>query len=394
MTQVKSNFYKELPVLTHFFESSNPGSYHSLPSDWYLALTDIVDSTGAIAENRYKSVNILGAAPIAGMLNIVDKNAIPYTFGGDGSMIAVPPDIYDDACSVLATCKKIGADAYNLTLRTALIPVASIYENKKELSVARFKVSDYYLQALFMGSGVRYAEQLLKDPKAARFKIDPTDGNANATFTGLECRWKEIKSPGKEVITLLVEKNSSHHDTRDTYPGVMKKLRDIYGFDDKTNPVFAEGLSMHKSVTGMMDEVRIRTFGKNWFQRLFYTFTIQVQSLIGNFFMKIGYKGPKRDWSHYKPDFVLNSDHRKFDNMLRAVISGTARQRKELESYLEQQHRQNKLAYGMHVTDAAVVTCMIFEYHHEHIHFVDGNNGGYVMAANALRKRMETIHSK
>ncbi len=394
MSPSRSNFYKKVPVLDNFFESSNPELFHRLPDDWYLALTDIVDSTSAIEQNEYKSVNILGAAPIAGMFNYVDQDAIPYTFGGDGSLMALPPNKIDEAGKVLSACKKIGREAYSLNLRAAIIPVSYIYEQKKTLSVARFKVSNYYVQALFRGSGVRYAEQLLKDPEETIFKVEMTEEDTGAVFNNLECRWQEVKNEGKEVITLLVEKNENIEEQADVYPKVMKKLRAIYGFDDKTNPITLKALKMQKWAGKMKDEIKIRTFGLSWLGRLKYAATIQIQSLIGNFFMKIGFKGPKRNWGEYKTDFVMNSDHRKFDDMLRIVISGTKKQRVELESFLEKLFQQKELAYGMHITDSAIVTCMIFEYYHEHVHFVDGSRGGYVMAAKALKKRRDKLLSQ
>lgn len=391
MSSPDSTFYKKLPVLEHFFDSSNPELYQPVPPDWYVALTDIVDSTSAIECGEYKSVNILGAAPIAGIFNYVEQDAIPYTFEGDGSMMAVPPDKVNDARNVLSTCKKIGAEAYNLELRTAVIPVSHLLEKGKEFKVARFKVSDYYRQALFMGSGVKYAVRLLKDSAQTKFSVKMAEGEVPATFNNLECRWHEIKNEGKEVITLLVEKNPALGVQVKVYPKVMKKLRSIYGFDDKTNPVTRKALKMHKWVGRMKDEIKIRTFGLSRFGKLKYAALIQIQSLLGNLFMKIGFKGPKRDWGEYKNDFVLNSDHRKFNDMLSIVLSGTGRQRKELESFLEELHQQGELAYGMHITDAAIVTCMIFEYYHEHVHFVDGTKGGYVMAAKALKERKKSL---
>ncbi len=385
------NFYEKLPVMDHFFDSTDPEAYHSVPADWFLALTDIVDSTNAVERNEHKSVNMLGAAPIAGMFKYVDRGAVPYTFGGDGAMMAIPPEHLENARKVLSTCRKIGKEAYNLDLRAAIIPVSYLHEKGKTLKTARFRVSDYYSQALFMGNGVRYAEQILKDPNKTRFNVEMlTDGDP-AQINNLECRWQEIKNEGKEVITLLVKNNPNLAEQDDAYTQVLKKLRSIYGFDDKTNPVTVKGLKMHKWAGKMKEEIKIRTSGMGRLGKFMYAVTIQVQSLIGSFFMRIGFKGPKRDWGEYKTDFVSNSDHRKFNDMLCTVISGTTKQREELEVFLEELYQQKKLAYGMHITDSAIVTCMIFEYYHEHIHFVDGSKGGYVKAAKELKQRQKAL---
>jgi hypothetical protein len=210
-------------------------------------------------------------------------------------------------------------------------------------------------------------------------------------FSGLECRWQEVKAPHKEVITLLVRANPARSDVSTIYAGILNRLQEIYGFDDRTNPVAPNALKMHWSVSNMMDEVRLRTFGQSRIRQIGYLLKAQVQLILGKVFMRLGYRSSSTDWGNYKYDFTLNSDHRKFDDMLRIVISGTTEQRQELEDYLQHAFKQSQLAYGMHVTDSAIVTCMVFNYEHEHIHFVDGNGGGYVMAARQLNKRMDRL---
>lgn len=80
--------------------------------------------------------------------------------------------------------------------------------------------------------------------------------------------------------------------------------------------------------------------------------------------------------------------------MLRIVISGTTQQRKQLQDYLDQKYRQQELAYGMHLSDAAMITCMVFKYHREHVHFVDGKGGGYVSASKGLKARLNKLNKK
>lgn len=77
--------------------------------------------------------------------------------------------------------------------------------------------------------------------------------------------------------------------------------------------------------------------------------------------------------------------------MLRVVITGKKQKREELEEYLDELFEKTNVAYGIHVTDAAIVTCMVFEYHRDHIHFVDGSDGGYVMASRQLKEQMKAL---
>ncbi|WP_138431027.1 DUF3095 domain-containing protein [Fodinibius saliphilus] len=387
-----SNFYSNLPVIEDFFNASNNDNYHSLPSDWYIAITDIVNSTSAIENGRFETVNILGASPIVGILNITDRNSIPYVFGGDGSSFCIPPEFYEDAQSVLAASRQIGKKEYGLDLRAAVIPISYLEELGYTINVARYRASEYYIQGVFSGGGLSKAEELLKKPGLDKYRVEASSNGKEVDFTGLECRWQEVKRENKEVITLLVKNRPGISSPEKVYQRLLYKMREIFGFDDKANPIDASQLNMSMSVSDLMGEVKLRTFGQHWVYRLLYLLKAELQILIGKVLMTLNYETSATDWGQYKTDMVLNSDYRKFDDMLRVVISGTPKQRKQLQAFLQEQFKEEKLAYGMHITDAAMVTCMVFQYQNEHIHFVDGKGGGYVTAAKELKQRLATLN--
>jgi hypothetical protein len=389
-----STFYAQLPVIEDFFNASDRQNYHPLPEDWHVAVTDIVNSTAAINENRYKTVNILGASSIVGILNVTDRSKIPYIFGGDGSTFCIPFELLDDAKQVLGKARHIGQNEYNLDLRTAIIPVSYIRERGYDIQVARYQASEFYTQAVFSGGGISYAEEILKDEEITEFQVEAITGDSSVDFSGLECRWQEVQQPGKEVLTLLIKSNPDIEVQETIYRDVLQKMRAIFGFDEKTNPIDASQLTMNLSFSKLMDEAKFRTSGGGLLKQIGYILKVQLQTIIGKVLMALDYKTSATDWSLYKPDMARNSDHRKFDDMLRIVISGTPDQRRELQSYLQQQFEQSRLAYGMHITDAAMITCMVFEYHREHVHFVDGNGGGYVSASKELKKRVEALERK
>ena len=72
------------------------------------------------------------------------------------------------------------------------------------------------------------------------------------------------------------------------------------------------------------------------------------------------------------------------------LFPGSVAQRQNLKQYLEQQYRNGILVYGIHVSDRALMTCVISDYSLNHVHFVDGSDGGYAMAATALKRATET----
>jgi len=140
-------------------------------------------------------------------------------------------------------------------------------------------------------------------------------------------------------------------------------------------------------------ETKIRT-ERNWWERLKYLFdtwwrNIALKILVEN---KVETASGVR-WDHYIEKLVATSDFRKYDDTLRMVIAGTAAQRAKLTTYLEEEYRSGRLAYGVHVTDRALVTWVVFERMGRQVHFVDGADGGYAMAARALKQRLRAVEA-
>ena len=96
-------------------------------------------------------------------------------------------------------------------------------------------------------------------------------------------------------------------------------------------------------------------------------------------------------WSNYRNDMVENSDFRKFDGMLRMVMDGKNTQAEALQAYLEAEYQAGRLVYGMHKSREALVTCIVESYNGNHLHFVDGSDGGYALAAKALKQRFAAV---
>src|SRR5262249_47924712 len=60
-----------------------------------------------------------------------------------------------------------------------------------------------------------------------------------------------------------------------------------------------------------------------------------------------------------------------------------------LKDYLEARAARGELLYGMHLSDHAVMTCLVVSPSDgQHVHFVDGGDGGYTRAATELKARI------
>ena len=85
-----NGFYTGLTPVMDFRCLTDESLYEPLPDDWVVGVADVVNSTGAIAEGRYKAVNMAGASVISAVKNAVGGAEFPFIFGGDGTGFAIP----------------------------------------------------------------------------------------------------------------------------------------------------------------------------------------------------------------------------------------------------------------------------------------------------------------
>ena len=99
-------FFERLPAFTEFAGVTETGNYTPLPEGWVLAVADIVGSTKAIAAGRYKAVNMAGASVISAVMNALGHRDMPFVFGGDGALVAIPPSALDKTRQALAAVRR------------------------------------------------------------------------------------------------------------------------------------------------------------------------------------------------------------------------------------------------------------------------------------------------
>jgi len=259
------------------------------------------------------------------------------------------------------------------------------------VKVARYQVSPNYTQAVLTGGGLSYAEDLLKDvEKGDRYRLEY--GEPSADFSGLECRWLNIPSRQGESISLLVRTQSStEHQNAEIYGKVLDKIQQIYGSEQDCHPINIAFLKLTYDQAKLGVETSIHTFGGGRIEQLSYRVKMVMQVMIGQILMSLGAKLAGVNWGEYKSDVIDNSDCRKFDDMLRLILSGNERQRQLLTDYLEGRHQTGELCYGMQVSSSSLITCLIFQRQGEHVHFVDGADGGYAMASIQLKQQLNQL---
>lgn len=389
----KNNFYDNLPLIDNFIDISNANNYTEMPDDWYVVVTDVENSTKMINEDRYKEVNMLGAASIISVLNIEKTFALPFIFGGDGAIICIPPHYFEKVRDALLGIKIMALKEFKMHLRAGIVPIKDINETQHVVMVGKYKASENYSQAMFIGGGIEYAERCIKDrKKSAKYLLQIADDSKRTNLNGLECRWENIPSKKGEIISLLVkavtplvEKNGR------IYKDVISKIKEIYGDEYESHPIKEDSLSLSFDMLKLNHEIKLRSFKKNRLFKFFYTIYVKLSARVGTILIEKGLKTFHIDWGKYKPDLIANTDYRKFDDQLRYVISGNVNQRKELEDYLEKRFKAGELVYGIRYAPSALMTCLLFNYTGQHIHFIDGENGGYALAALDLKNRLASL---
>lgn len=377
---MSNTFYQDIPCITSISEITNRHNYHDVPKDWYIALSDVIGSTKAIQNGRYKDVNALAAASITALLNCVPMD-IPFVFGGDGATILVPPEVAEKAREALMATQRMASEQFNLDLRVGIIPVRDVLEEGYTIRLTKLLVSENFQQAIFTGGGISQAERLLKDPeRGKKYLLQAQSGvELNADFSGFECRWNEIPGKHEETVSLIVQ--AIVPDTQeqyDLYSDVLDKIEEIYGSADIRHPLTPKKLRLNILPWKFITEARIRyrdtSFGRLW------------RIAKGTFKANVAMWLDIQNWGSYKQILIDSTDSEKFDDTLRMIISGTKQQREMLRDYLESQ--RSRLVYGTHVSETALITCIVFDYFGRQVHFVDGSNGGYALAAKEMKAQL------
>jgi hypothetical protein len=386
------NFYAELPLLEQFSDITYDRNFCFVPDDWYVIVTDITSSTEAIESGKYKNVNLLGACSIIAILNVAAKIEIPFVFGGDGASILIPASLKGACEQVLLATQAMAAQEFEMELRIGVVPVSAIAAGY-ELKIAKLRVSENYNQAILRGGGITYATRLVKDIATTNLYSPKWEGYDSpvADFSGLECRWQDIISRHGEIVSLIVAATAPSETQADqVYRDVIAQIEKIYGSDRDLHPASQSGLSLSFQTEQLLPETRVFSSSGNWLQRQIYLFKIQFVNLLGAIFVRFNLNFSGFNWGTYKQIVSESTDYKKFDDILRMVISGDASQRKKLVAYFEKKFSEGRLVYGYHVSDRALMTCLVFERNGRQVHFIDGADGGYAIAAKAMKDRLKS----
>ncbi|MFM9865216.1 MAG: DUF3095 family protein [Micropepsaceae bacterium] len=366
-------------TVASFAEALDPANYVSLPSDWFVAVGDVVQSTNAIQAGRYKDVNLAGAATIAGILNACPGRELPFAFGGDGGVVLVPGDLSAQAKDALKGVQKVARNALSLDIRCALIPVGAVRAQGRDVKLAYQTLAGKRKLAMMSGGGIDCAEAICKSPEASEFLVTADATATDADLAGLSCRWKPLQAQRGVMVSAIVRAKdhaaSLPRVYRDIYDGIQRVLlRDAC-------PVAVSNLRSAWPPHGGAKE---RAFGRTLFE-------VYGQSLLGLISEKTGITIGGFNGQNYVRALPSHSDYRKFADSLRMVVDCSTREADGIESILKDSKAAGLIDFGLHRASTALMTCFVSSTDDGgHVHFIDGGDGGYAMAAQDLKSRSPT----
>ncbi|WP_120500752.1 DUF3095 domain-containing protein [Roseovarius sp. EL26] len=381
------DFYSGLPAFVDFREVADLKHYQALPDDWTLIVSDVVESTRAIKRGEYKNVNMVGAAFLTAVINVSEGVSLPFVFGGDGGVIAVPPSLLNSACEEAGKLQAASLNLFGLSLRTAAIPVSALRSSGADILVGKYHLSEGNHLAMFAGNGVAMADEWLKaDVHSKGYALLPNEDNKYPDLQGLSCRWEPLKAKnGTMLTTILLPYNI---DATKEIQTITDAIGDILG-DQISNfaPAHDSTLKFRFPPSGLSLEIAAGAHSSNRFKRTIWAYlTALIQYFCERFGVSVGdYNG-----ATYREELKSNTDYRKYDGALRMVLDVSPQQAARIEDFLELEYQAKKVIYGTWKADQAMMTCLLFSLSEsKHVHFIDGADGGYAMAASDLKLRMK-----
>jgi hypothetical protein len=380
-TPTAKNFYGGIPVFRGFASLMEPKLYSPLPDDWTVGVADIVESTKAIAAQRYKAVNMAGAAVIAAVTNALQGREFPFVFGGDGASFAVSHDDLTTAREALAATAAWVRDDLDLAMRVALVPVAAIRAQGLDVRVARYGPSANLSYAMFSGGGLGWSDAAMK---RGEFAVEAAPPGTQPDLSGLSCRFEEIPSARGLILSVLVVP-ARDADPRLFRDAIEEIITLVERSPDGGRPVPSSGPPLRWPPQGVEYEARAARGGPLFRRRVYVLGRTLFAYVIMRFGIKVGRFVPEL----YTKQVVENSDFRKYDDSLRMILDCTEDLERALTDRLVASAEKGILRYGLHRQDAAMMTCFTpSAIRADHVHFIDGARGGYASAATALKATM------
>jgi hypothetical protein len=323
-------------------------------------------------------VNFVAAAMIAAMTNFCGQ--IPYQFGGDGASALVPPGDAADVRRLLARVRSFARRDFKLDLRIGIVRVSALAKRQSVVLVGRYEPSPGSAYAVFRGGGVDLMERSVKgrgDDSLAMEAIiaDHEDDGEPPDLTGLSCRWTPIQAQRGSMVSLVL-RCADHR-------AVHRKIAEIAGLET-LHAFTEEALTPRWPPKGLVREAKAQ---RGRVPLALMIPVVAVITLIAYVFVRNRWNAGAFNADRYYKEVTDGAvDFARTDESLCVVFDCPKDRIAPVRAYLEECATRGSLKYGMHVSDHAVMTCLVVSpTYGQHVHFVDGGDGGYTQAATQLK---------
>ena len=383
MSSDELRFYRELGCFETFNAFPNGRHFQPVPESWHVIVTDIAGSTDAIEQGHYKFVNLVGAASVSVSHKAIQED-FPYIFGGDGATLLIPDAHTPAVIEALCGLRNLARDQFKMELRVGCIPVKDILSWGATLEVAKYALGKSKSLAIFRGDGLTVAENRIKSEPEI-YGLDRSDA-PYTLLDGLSCNWQLIRNTRGCTLAMIVR---ARHDDPATYHAIFGALDKIFhGTPERANPVTLERLQL-KSF-GAIASQSLRT-SPRWFSADFWQRIVEAFSMTITKYIPLKGLGTHRRGrlAGYIASMRTHTDYQKFDGTLRMLLDCSTDQSNAIQEYLESLYQSGSIFYGTHESENTLMTCYVTRLDPgEHVHFVDGDKGGYALAAKRLKQQI------
>ncbi|GAA4311250.1 DUF3095 domain-containing protein [Pontixanthobacter gangjinensis] len=381
MSEINTNFYSDLAIHDSSISEliGDREKFCRLPDSWHILVADIRNSTQAVAEGKHNNVNLVATGCVIAILNLAESNNInvPFFFGGDGAVFLIPEELKDNSLAVLEKHNQNARKNFNFSLSIGSFSIADIYRENIGLQIARVRVNKNFNIPVILGTALQYAENRIKNND---YSQQISTNGAQLDLSGMECKWDRIRPPmeDQEVISLIIE-GCEESDFSRVYSKIMAAIDDIYGSVGRRKPISVKKLKIKAGLHRINAELRTK-LGRWSLPAFLKSFMI---ANFGELYLKNTKAGMT-----YLQKLVELSDNLSLDGRINTVITGNSSQRKKLTAYLDKLEKLQLIRYGYHVSEESIMSCYVKDTStDQHVHFIDGGDGGYTKAANHLKSK-------
>jgi hypothetical protein len=265
------------------------------------------------------------------------------------------------------------------TLRVGSMPTSRIHADGYAMRIAKTYRNPFFAMPVLVGSGLAYAEAQIKGVGVA--PENENESGRDVDLGGMECRWDRVAPPRdtQEIVCLLVNVLNQTAATA-VMRRVLDQLDTIYGPHVGRNPITTAKLKLNPSFAAINRESRTKLGRFDWRYALEHWLRT---ALIGAAFLRY-----TKDGQGYAATVPELSDTLTIDGRINTVMSGTSAQRAALTTALATLEADGDIIFGLYASSASIMSCYVRDRREQHIHFVDGADGGFTQAAKMLKSKL------